>query len=365
MPDLQRFIQTENTPALRWAMLTNAAAVTNSGQWVLLELLRLGLRIEKILAPEHGLSAQAEDGQHQNHGHEPRTGLPVVSLYGDRLAPTAHDLADIDAVVVDLPNIGCRFYTYWWTITHVIEACAQLHKKVVILDRPSWRASCSTEGPLLETECQSFLGRWPMPITHPFTHGELALHFNAKRKLGVELRVIPPQPQQRFVPPSPSIGSQETIYLYPATGLLEGVNLSEGRGTAFPFRAIGAPWLRAAELHEVCTSWQVPGVEVAAFRFLPMWGTYAQTYCEGIFLSVTDVAQFHPVAFGLRLLNYIGTTYRNQLVPRAYRTVANPSGVNHLDRLTGMVNSFEKICCSGMLPETEIQTLTRVPAGSW
>ena len=365
MPDLQRFIASHNSPRQRWAIVTQRATVTRDGNWIVPALLAYGVDIQKILTPEHGISAQAEDGHTQHNGFDARTGLPVISLYGDRLAPDETDLSDVDAIVVDLPNIGCRFYTYWWTITYVMEACAQFRKRLVILDRPNWRSKCTTEGPVLAAGCASFLGRWPMPVTYTLTYGELAQHFTTNRKLHLDLHVVPTQEPLVFIPPSPSIGSRETIQLYPATGLLEGVNISEGRGTAFPFRVMGAPWLRGADLFAAVAGWQTEGLRVSEFCFLPMWGIHAGKYCEGLYLEVTDPLRFRPVAFGLRLLNYLGMTYPHQLTPRSYPTAANPTGANHLDRLTGIPNAYDTICCQGWLSRAAIDALTAAPPGSW
>jgi uncharacterized protein YbbC (DUF1343 family) len=349
----------------RWAVLTNTAAITETGSWVVAELLRDGVQVRKILAPEHGFTSQGPDGAFQPAAREAYSQLPIVSLYGDHFEPVAADLHDVDAVLVDLSNLGCRFYTYWWTITYVMEACARYHKPLVLLDRPSWRTGCATEGPILAPDCASFLGRWPMPITHSFTYGELAHHFNQKRNLKVDLRVVPAFGQVPFVPPSPSISTEETIFIYPATGLLEGVNVSEGRGTAFPFRVIGAPWLQAEELQAAVAAWQIPGLRSFAFRFQPTWGLYANTTCAGLYFTVTDRIEFRPVAFGIRLLNYIATRYPQHVQTRPYPTVANPTGHHHLDRLLGIPNAFEKICLSGALTDAAIREITHVAPNSW
>ncbi|MFN7261447.1 MAG: exo-beta-N-acetylmuramidase NamZ domain-containing protein, partial [Cyclobacteriaceae bacterium] len=169
---------TENDAQLKgrpFGLLTNHATFSGSGYPVAHELLRQGFSIKKLFSPEHGIQSQGEDGVAQKNAYDPYTKLPIVSLYGESMKPHSSDLEDIDIILIDLPNIGCRFYTYWWTITYMLEACAASGKKIILLDRPniSQRSLDSIEGPMLEKGCQSFLGRWPMPLTFSQSFGEL------------------------------------------------------------------------------------------------------------------------------------------------------------------------------------------------
>lgn len=347
MLGIDRFILSTSLPKnLRLGILTNHATLDGSGLPVALSLLRQGIPLKKLFSPEHGVYSQAEDGAAQQNQIDSLTKLPVVSLYGDKLVPSEEDLNDIDVVLVDLPNIGCRFYTYWWTLTHLLEACGRYQNEVIVLDRPNMRGANSvTEGPILdEATCSTFLGRWSMPLAFSYTLGELARWFNHQRSLNVSLQVIPSTLAEalHFVPPSPAINEKQTALIYPCTGIFEGVNVSVGRGTTFPFRVIGAPWIDALNFLEFFTSLKLAGVQAYPYSFKPMWSVYENQYCSGLYFIVTDVSTFQPVNCALQLLRYLINEYP-QLTQALYPTAANPSGGNHLDRLLGVQNSYQHI----------------------
>lgn len=340
----------------RWALVTNEVARNASGVRSREFLLSAGFRLVKLFSPEHGLLARGADGEKQEHGTDAVTGLPVVSLYGDRLAPRAEDLEDIDAVLFDIPDVGCRFYTYLWTLTHVMEACAAHRKPLVVLDRanPIGGDLAKAEGPWLdESRCGSFIGRWSIPIRHSCTLGELARYFAATRVPGLDLRVIRVQNWNRlqaadeagwnFRPTSPAIRDLETAMLYPGMGLLEGIYINEGRGTERPFTVAGAPWIVAAELTEVFNRKLVPGVQAFAHSYIPDSSIYETQQCYGIRLSITDRQSFRPVFTALELIRTLSELYPDQCVERKYHTAANPDGAGHLDKLTGVPDSFARI----------------------
>jgi uncharacterized protein YbbC (DUF1343 family) len=233
---------------VRFGLVTNNAAKTSQGILSRVALLHAGFNITRLFSPEHGLTAQGEDGVYQTDSIDPLTLLPVTSLYGDHLMPTAEDMADIDMLLFDIPDIGCRFYTYLWTMTYVMEACALNNKPLIIPDRPNPIGGDmkKAEGPMLdEKNCSSFIGRWDIPIRHSCTLGELATFFSVTRKIDVDLSVIKSHNWNRnklasennytFVPASPAISSIETALCYPGTGLLEGININEGRGSGKAF----------------------------------------------------------------------------------------------------------------------------------
>jgi uncharacterized protein YbbC (DUF1343 family) len=337
---------------LRIGMVTNDAATTSSGILSRVALLQAGFNITQLFAPEHGIARAGEDGAPQPNGIDALTGLPIVSLYGNQLAPNATDLADIDTVVFDIPDIGCRFYTYLWTMTHVMEACAAHGKPLVVVDRPNPTGAQlhKAEGPWLnELACSSFIGRWNIPLRHCCTLGELAQYFAADRLPRLQLSVVPVTGYQRhytamahfpFVPTSPAMQTLQAALLYPGTGLWEGVNLNEGRGTAAPFALCGAPWLNNQALAEQL---QLPGLLVRPHDFTAAVGPYAGEQCRGLLLQVTDADAFYPVRSGLKLLRAIAQIHPHQLIERAYPTAANPSGQGHLDRLLGQPGSFARL----------------------
>ncbi|MDZ4807350.1 MAG: DUF1343 domain-containing protein [Bacteroidota bacterium] len=341
---------------LRLALLTNNAATTSNGESSRVALLKAGFPIVKLFSPEHGLTAKGEDGAYQSNSIDSLTQLPIISLYGDHLMPTEEDLADIDIVFFDIPDAGCRFYTYLWTMTYVMEACALHNKPLVILDRPNPIGGDinKAEGPMLdEINCSAFIGRWNIPVRHSCTLGELATYFVATRVKDLHLDVIKVQHWNRkqtaseagwyFVPTSPAIPDVETALLYPGLGLFEGITVNEGRGTDSSFKIIGTPWIDAQQLNEAFIDLQLPGIRSDVINYVPAWGMYANENCTGLQFSLTDSNNFRPVETGLRLLHLIASLYPAKAKERLYPTVANPSGEGHLDKLSGVHHAFEKI----------------------
>ena len=340
---------------LRLALITNNAATTSTGILSRVALLKSRFNLVKLFSPEHGLTAQGEDGIFQANVTDVATALPVVSLYGDRLKPSAEDLADIDAVIFDIPDVGCRFYTYLWTMTYIMEACAEFNKPLFILDRPNPIGGDLNliEGPLLdEANCSSFIGRWSIPVRHSCSFGELANYFAATRVKDLDLQIMKPEGWNReqakdvgwfFVPPSPAIIDIETTSLYPGMGLLEGVNVNEGRGTNHPFKIFGAPWIDANQLKKAFDDLKLPGVIAHRYSYEPGFGLYVNEKCHGLHVEISDSSSFRPVRTGLELIKLIASLYPERCKERFYKTRANPTGEKHLDKLTGLYNSFERI----------------------
>lgn len=340
---------------LRFALVTNNVATTSSGESSRVALLKAGFTITKLFSPEHGLTAQGEDGSFQDHSIDSLTQLPVISLYGDHLIPSEEDLADVDAVLFDIPDVGCRFYTYLWTMTYMMEACAKYKKMFVVLDRPNPIGGEieKAEGPLLdEINCSSFIGRWNIPIRHSCTLGELATYFAASKIKNLDLKIITLQNWNRnqtveagwnFIPTSPAIRDIETAILYPGMGLLEGINVNEGRGSTKDFKILGAPWIDAVEMNHSFKQLNIAGIETTEISYIPDWGLYAKERCSGLQFSINNIDLFWPVAMGLQLLQLILSLYPEQCKERLYPTVANPTGAGHLDKLIGVYKSFEKL----------------------
>lgn len=349
-------------------ILTNHATFSSSGYPSAYELLRQGFRVTKLFSPEHGVHSQGEDGKAQVSGQDSLTQLPLVSLYGRKLRPEETDLKDLDLVLIDLPNIGCRFYTYWWTVTHMVEACAQARKKVMLLDRPnmSGRKPDEMEGPLLDDiKCSSFIGRWRMPLSYSYSYGQLMRWFVAERKIALSFEVIPfdwehAASNEPFIPPSPAMNGLQAALMYPCTGLFEGLNLNTGRGTAFPFRVIGAPWIDSMRLYEDFSAQQFPGIKVFPYSYQPSWSLYAGDFCNGLYFQIEDSTVFRPVHTGLWLMNYLSLRYPERLRPATYPTAANPTGENHLDFLLGIHDSYTSICSGSQISISQIKGLLDV-----
>src|SRR5574339_84266 len=274
----------------RFAIVTNNAAFTSDRILSRLALVNKEFNLIKIFSPEHGISVKGEDGVYQEHSIDIKTDLPIISLYSDRLMPAEDDLKDVDIVLFDIPDVGCRFYTYLWTMTYVMEACAASGKKFIVLDRPNpiGRDPAMVEGPLLdEANCSSFIGRWAIPIRHCCTLGELALYFSKEKINGLDLAIIPVKNLTRnylsnhFYPTSPGIQNIETALVYPGMGLLEGINVNEGRGTPMPFLRFGAPWINADELQAQVLDKLIFGIKTKPCTFVPMDSLYKGEECYG------------------------------------------------------------------------------------
>jgi uncharacterized protein YbbC (DUF1343 family) len=343
-------------PARRIGFLTNDAARLRDGATpTRVALLEAGVRLVRLFGPEHGLGANAPDGAPVADARDPVTGLPVVSLYGAQLAPPPDTLADLDLLLVDMPDVGARFYTYAWTLTHAMDACAAAGVPVAVLDRPNpvgglleW-----VEGPLLDPACASFIGRHTIPVRHSLTLGELALLWARERAPGADVRVVEcagwarsmlwPATGLPFVPTSPAIGSFEAALLYPGLVLFEATNLSVGRGTPRSFRAIGAPWLDVPVLMNRVAQCAQSGVTLHEGTFTPATGPHAGTGCAALEIEVAQPALVRPVALGLALLGAVAGVHREQFAWSDYPTVANPTGGGHLERLLGVTGVREVI----------------------
>ena len=340
-------------------------------------LLDAGVPLKQLFAPEHGISAAGADGQAMQDDRDPVTGLPVCSLYGERMRPPAELLDPLDGLLFDIPDIGTRFYTYIWTLSHVMEACADADKPLVVLDRPNPIGGelMAAEGPILDTRnCAGFLGRAPIPVRHSLTIGEFARWLASFWKLDLDLVVVPvkgwkramywPDTHLPFVPTSPAIPSFESALCYPGTALFEATNVSAGRGTLLPFQQIGAPWLRAAEVvAEIADAVALPGVRFAGNNFRPVEHPWKGEQCRGIRLVVTDRNAFRPVRTGLALLAVIRRLHPDLFSWKTYPTAANPSGEGHFERLIGRNDIRPDL---QLAPEDFLQKLPeRLETPSW
>lgn len=335
----------------RIALVTNNAATTNQLISSRLALLKNGFNIVQLFSPEHGLDVKGADGSFIHDGTDALTQLPNISLYGNKLQPSADDLQNIDIVLFDIPDIGCRYYTYLWTLTHVLEACAKHKKQLVILDRPnpiSGKLDLA-EGPLLdEDNCSSFIGRWKMPLRHSCTLGELALYFNSTRSIHANVNVIKCNSWNRdqfqpdwnldFVPTSPAIKNFNAALLYPGLGLLEATNISEGRGTNQSFEIAGAPWLDASMICSLFNQIQDDCV-LTENQFIPTGSKFKNDVCNGVQFKIENINTFQPVFTTLLFIKLVKDTHTQYFQWKPYPTNVNPTGTQHLDKLLGIENS--------------------------
>jgi uncharacterized protein YbbC (DUF1343 family) len=355
IPGIDVLLSTKRFSHQRIALVTNNAALTATGERSRTALLKNNFHLTTLFSPEHGISVQGADGAAQQNSIDAATGLPVISLYGNKLVPTGEDLKDTDMVLFDVPDAGCRFYTYLWTMTYVMEACAQYNKPFIVLDRPNPIGALieTSEGPFLdEMHCSSFIGRWNIPLKHSCTLGELALYFAATRLPQLNIEVIAVQNYHRhytglkefsFVPTSPALQTVQAAMLYPGTGLLEGVNLNEGRGTHHSFTRLGAPWIDAAQLCATLNALQLTGIVFTPVQYKAVTTPYASEICNGVQLNITNHSKLQAVHTGVTVLQTVAALYPQQPEQRLYPTYANPSGSEHLDKLLGLPRSFETI----------------------
>jgi uncharacterized protein YbbC (DUF1343 family) len=271
-----------------------------------------GVRVTALFGPEHGVRGDAQYMAAVGGERDPRTGLPARSLYGETkesLRPNREQLEDVDVLVFDVQDVGARYYTYQATMMLCMEAAADAGKAFVVLDRPNPIGGVVVEGPALRPGFESFCGLHDLAVRHGMTVGELALLFRAERKLDLDLEVVPCRGWRRgmlfretglpWVFPSPNMPTPETALVYPGMCLLEGTNLSEGRGTTRPFELFGAPWLDAYRLAADLARERLPGAAFRPASFVPTWDKHAGTRCHGAELFVTDPVRFRPFRTGL------------------------------------------------------------------
>ena len=294
----------------RVGLITNQAGIDHLGRSTI-DVLRAaeGVTLVALFSPEHGIRGVANGLV--SDGKDSRTGLPVYSLYGARMRPSDEELRGLDTLVYDLQDAGARFYTYETTLGYLLETAAEHHLRLVVLDRPNPLGGVAVEGPVLEAGHSSFTGYHPLPVRHGLTAGELAQLFNAERKIGADLVVVRLDGWAReqtfdrtglpWVNPSPNLRSVDEALLYPGVALLEGTNVSVGRGTDRPFEQVGAPFLDGARLAAALTDLHLPGVRFAATSFTPATGVQIGHACEGVRLLITDRARLEPVRTGLAL----------------------------------------------------------------
>lgn len=304
----------------RLGVVAHPASIDAGGRHLVDRLMRDGrFRVVRLFGPEHGVRGEAQDMEAVAEPADHTTGLPLVSLYDDTegsLRPSPESLSGLDAIVYDLQDVGSRYYTFVSTLSYVMEAAREAGLPVVVLDRPNPIGGVTVEGPVLDPEFASFVGRFPLPVRHGLTTGELAHLFRDAFAIGGDIRVVRMTGWRRamqfeetglpWVLPSPNMPTPETARVYPGGCLVEGTNLSEGRGTTRPFELVGAPWIDAGAFAEALASaGDAEGLDGVLFRaawFRPTFQKHADRSCGGVQVHLTDRDKARPFATYLVLI---------------------------------------------------------------
>lgn len=280
-------------------------------------------RLTSLFSPQHGFFAEKQDNMiESNDTADPLLKIPAFSLYGKTRIPTKNMFDLIDTLVIDLQDAGTRVYTFIYTMSYCLETAKKFGKKVIVLDRPNPVNGISVEGNCLKNELTSFVGRYPLPMRHGLTIGELALLFNNNFNIGCELEVIPMEGWKRWmyfqdtglpwIPPSPNLPTPVSALVYPGQVLWEGTNISEGRGTTLPFELFGAPFLDTRQIISKLGERNLPGLVLRPCVFEPTSNKWQGIPCHGFQIHVTDPSAYKPYATTLKLLRAVYMHHRNR-----------------------------------------------------
>ncbi len=319
------------------------------------------LQLTALFAPEHGLLTNVKEGEKFTDAVHRSTGIPIYSLYGQTKKPTDAMMEQVDVVIFDIQDIGARYYTYIYTMAYMMEACARTGKRMIVLDRANPIGGESVEGNLVDPDYSSFVGLYPIPNRHGMTVGELAAYFNEEFHIRCELEVVGMEGWKRssfqtenglpWIPPSPNTTSLDMMLLYPGTCLVEGTNLSEGRGTTQPFEIIGAPFIDGEKLQDNVNALGLEGVRARALAFTPTYSNYHGQLCEGIQLHITNRRTFKPVESVAHILAVIASMYADKLEFLEYGNLRHPmfdllagNDVLRNGLLSGDINLYNEQC---------------------
>ena len=300
----------------RYGLLCHQASVDSALRFAVDALVDCGAgELCALFGPEHGITGEAQDMVAVPASRDQRTGLPVHSLYGsgeETLEPALETLRGLDFLLVDLQDVGSRYYTFAASMGAALQACAKTGVRLIVLDRPNPIGGVALEGNLVRAGWRSFVGRYPVPVRHGLTMGELALLYSGPFGEGGEMQVVPMEGWRRdmwfdetglpWVPPSPNMPTLDTAAVYPGSCLIEGTNLSEGRGTTRPFELVGAPFLDPEAFARALRSERLAGVAFRPVRFTPAFHKWAGQSCGGVQIHVIDRERFRPFRTGLALL---------------------------------------------------------------
>jgi uncharacterized protein YbbC (DUF1343 family)/CubicO group peptidase (beta-lactamase class C family) len=307
---------------VRIGLVTNQTGIDARGQRTADVLAHVpGLKLQAIFSPEHGVAGSL-DTTAIGDSRDAATGIPVYSVYGDTDAkrrPNVEQLANLDVIVYDIQDVGARFYTYETTLGYFLEAAGRTHMPMYILDRPNPIGGVYIQGPIADRGSESFVSYWQIPIRHGMTAGELARLFNGERSLGAELTVVPMEGWMRgdwfdstgrvWINPSPNMRSLTEATLYTGIGMIEGANISVGRGTDTPFEIVGAPWIDALTLAKYLNGREIDGVRFVPVSFTPTESVYANQRCGGVNVVVTARDSLDAPELGLEIASALSVLY--------------------------------------------------------
>ncbi len=304
----------------RLGLLVNQSSYTRNFRSTWAEIAGAGGKISCVFSPQHGFHGEKQANMIESaHGWSDELGVPVVSLYGSERQPTEEMLRNVDVLVMDLQDVGSRVYTYGATMALCMEAAGRFGVKVAVLDRPNPIGGKLVEGNLVDEECRSFVGLCPIPMRHGLTMGELAMFLTKLQNVECDLEVYPMKEWRRgshygemglpWFFPSPNMPSWETALVYPGMVLLEGANVSEGRGTTLPFHLFGAPFMDQGKLLGRLREYALDGVFLRPVSFEPVFDKWQGQLCHGFHIHVTDMDKFRPYRFGLALLQALMETH--------------------------------------------------------
>ena len=342
-PGLEVFLEQrmDLVRGLRVGLVTNHSAVTREFTHAVDALMNAGVRLTAVFGPEHGVRGDTADGQEIPSSVDIRTGIPVYSLYGQIKKPTPEMLSNIDVLLYDIQDVGCRFYTYTYTMSYSMQSCGQNGKRFVVLDRPNPVSGKTVEGNILDTEYSSFVGLHPIPIRHGMTAGEMATLLNAELCFNADLEIVECQGWKRsmwfdetnlpWIVPSPNMPTLDAALLYGGLCMIEGTNVSEGRGTTKPFEMVGAPWTDGYVIAEQLNSLNLPGVYFRPVFFTPCTSKHQQQKCSGIQVHVLDRDVVKAVDVGLHVIKTFHDLYPEDFQFRPPGT----SGKHFFDLLAG------------------------------
>jgi uncharacterized protein YbbC (DUF1343 family) len=360
----------------RFGLLMNQASVDYSFRYACdLLTARYPRQLQAIFSPQHGLWGEEQANMIESaHSRYEPLDLPVYSLYSETRQPTSEMLRGLDCFVIDLQDVGTRVYTFAWTVQNCLKACAAAKIAALILDRPNPIGGDIAEGLLLAPGYESFVGGASIPLRHGLTLGELARLLNEEQKIGAALEVIPMTGWQRnmrfhstgrkWVLPSPNMPRASTALLYPGQVLLEGTNLSEGRGTTLPFELVGAPFIDAHRLATELNQTALPGLAIRSIRFVPTFDKWAGQRCGGIALHVTDPQAVRSVAATLALLAVIHKLWPTEFAwlppPYEYEREKMP-----IDILFGSPRLRNALLSESALSDATIKELADLDEAAW
>lgn len=309
---------------LRVGLICNQASVNHQFQHAA-DLFQENERINlvKLFGPQHGIRGDVQDNMVETaHAVDRATNLPIYSLYSETREPTEEMLSGLDAVVFDLQDVGCRVYTFIYTMANAMIACAKFGKKMFVLDRPNPIGGAVLEGNTLEKGHESFVGQYPIPMRHGLSVGEIAKLFNSEFDINCQLEVITMDGWERenfydetdapWVMPSPNIPAVDTTIVFPATVFFEGTQVSEGRGTTRPFEIVGAPYIDAKKYADALAALKLSGVYFRPTNFLPTFQKHAGKTCGGVFVHILDREAFEPVITGLAMVKTVFDLYPSE-----------------------------------------------------